>query len=460
MIKKRIDHTSLSLNSFIHRIKKFSLILVIFVVLFIYFIIYRPMYSNLKDSRLEVFDQISHLNYHTAETIITNSITSAKSLSSRSMIKTAIDDYFSGIINYKELQDFTLDKYSEGAKAIDNIILANRYVDKELLVSYNNSSYDLDLSSSLYIPESVSDIMTDIVTTDNYIIARIISPITSNDKILGYDLIIYDLTSILNELNDTDVSVTFSDYNSSSKLLEASEILIKTDEYILLQKDNYFYSSGYIKNNIYLITSQSQVSLFKPLMDHTMYMIVLGGVFFILFLIFSYMYIVRFINNSMEDLEDSRESYKKIAYIDFLTKAYSRTYLNIWNSTLRNSYSEYILIMIDLDKFKKINDKYGHKTGDDVLSKISSIIMNSIRNNDFLFRYGGDEFVLILSDISEELAIARLHDISAKAMNSTIIDEGISLSYGIYTLEPGKSLDLALNEADKNMYKNKKNGVQ
>jgi diguanylate cyclase (GGDEF)-like protein len=59
--------------------------------------------------------------------------------------------------------------------------------------------------------------------------------------------------------------------------------------------------------------------------------------------------------------------------------------------------------MIDIDDFKKINDKFGHDYGDKILMEFSEIVFKHIRRSDHIFRYGGDEFVLFLNDVNEEI---------------------------------------------------------
>jgi diguanylate cyclase (GGDEF)-like protein len=69
-----------------------------------------------------------------------------------------------------------------------------------------------------------------------------------------------------------------------------------------------------------------------------------------------------------------------------------------------NEGAEYAIIMLDVDKFKSINDLFGHNLGDSVLKNIASSIQNSIRSEDYAFRFGGDEFLIILPDVNQETA--------------------------------------------------------
>jgi len=120
------------------------------------------------------------------------------------------------------------------------------------------------------------------------------------------------------------------------------------------------------------------------------------------------------------------------------------------------------LIMADLDFFKKVNDQYGHLTGDEVLKGVASRIRQSLRGTDIVGRYGGEEFIILLIDKSEQQAgqIAeriRTHVVSGpiKANGSEI---AISLSQGLATAVTGDSVESLIERADQALYEAKANG--
>ena len=95
-------------------------------------------------------------------------------------------------------------------------------------------------------------------------------------------------------------------------------------------------------------------------------------------------------------------------YCDGLTKAYNRRYLD---EKIYDDKSITAVAMIDLDRFKDINDRYGHHIGDKVLKKTVEVIKNGIRDKDALIRYGGDEFVILFVDIPLHIIERRLNQI-------------------------------------------------
>jgi diguanylate cyclase (GGDEF)-like protein len=123
------------------------------------------------------------------------------------------------------------------------------------------------------------------------------------------------------------------------------------------------------------------------------------------------------------------------------------------------------LVFFDLNKFKLINDTFGHAEGDTVLIAFSDHMINTFRNSDVIGRLGGDEFAVLLTDTSLEHAkktIARFRD-SIKSLNKkSTLDYEISFSEGIVEIDHEKniSLDSLLNQADSLMYNKKTSNPQ
>lgn len=113
-------------------------------------------------------------------------------------------------------------------------------------------------------------------------------------------------------------------------------------------------------------------------------------------------------------------------------------------------------VFIDLDDFKDINDKYGHKFGDEILIKFSQLILNTVRNKDRVYRYGGDEFIILLTGISTEIGIKIVERIYDATQN---FEPKISFSAGLSTCEEVvNSYKEIIEIADRKMYLSKKQG--
>lgn len=150
---------------------------------------------------------------------------------------------------------------------------------------------------------------------------------------------------------------------------------------------------------------------------------------------------------------------------DKLTGLYNRLYFNEMFEYYVNKYNRtkkpFSMMIIDIDNFKKINDTYGHATGDSVLKKLGQTINKSIRNLDIAFRYGGEEFVIIFPNTDLYHAFNAAERIRENVSKNIIIDlKSITISGGIgeykgeKPIEFFKKIDKALYEA-KNSGKNK-----
>jgi diguanylate cyclase (GGDEF)-like protein len=116
-------------------------------------------------------------------------------------------------------------------------------------------------------------------------------------------------------------------------------------------------------------------------------------------------------------------------------------------------------LLIDLDRFKQVNTRFGHLTGDFVLTEIATLLRGSIRGTDVAIRYGGDEFLIALANTNAAGAatvVNRIQDFLKEWNQSSNLDDfTISLSIGMAEWTDGKTLDEVLDLADRNMYEEK-----
>ena len=153
------------------------------------------------------------------------------------------------------------------------------------------------------------------------------------------------------------------------------------------------------------------------------------------------------------------KGYQDKLYIDPVTGVYNRRY---FEDEIRNMQNSAGVAMIDLDYFKLYNDIYGHDMGDQVLCIVADVIKNCIRKTDKLIRYGGDEFLLILSDMVRGTLRGKLLQIQEAIENATIPNcprLKLTASIGGVISEDGK-IDEAIAKADQLMYKAKDHKAQ
>ena len=153
------------------------------------------------------------------------------------------------------------------------------------------------------------------------------------------------------------------------------------------------------------------------------------------------------------------KGYQDKLYIDPVTGVYNRRY---FEDEIRNMQNSAGVAMIDLDDFKLYNDIYGHDMGDQVLCIVADVIKNCIRKTDKLIRYGGDEFLLILSDMVRGTLRGKLLQIQEAIENATIPNcprLKLTASIGGVISEDGQ-IDEAIAKADQLMYKAKDHKAQ
>lgn len=158
------------------------------------------------------------------------------------------------------------------------------------------------------------------------------------------------------------------------------------------------------------------------------------------------------LKNKIQLLIDERNKLLETNKTDSLTGAYNRR-------ILKNVDEYSVVVLCDIDDFKNINDKYGHDIGDRVLKAVTKVLMDNTISSDVVCRYGGDEFLIIFKNNSQEFVIERMNVISEIIDNSfRNLNIEVSISVGISTYKNGKSLDDVIKEADIALYNSKGNG--
>jgi len=169
----------------------------------------------------------------------------------------------------------------------------------------------------------------------------------------------------------------------------------------------------------------------------------------------------------MQQSSANQEELERLANFDSLTGLYNRrAILRRLDEEIKhaNRYREELsLSMVDIDHFKKVNDQYGHLTGDDVLEKLATLLRQNIRGPDSVGRYGGEEFIIILSkaDLSAALVVAeriRKAIEMAEMKDSEGSVFGITVSLGLSSYRPGEDKYSLISRADDALYKAKENG--
>lgn len=171
-----------------------------------------------------------------------------------------------------------------------------------------------------------------------------------------------------------------------------------------------------------------------------------------------------------EELEIANLKLYELSCTDALTAVFNRRHFNTSLDAEVSRFHRYgtpvSLILVDVDHFKSVNDRFGHTVGDSVLRDIADTLRNVVRKADIVARYGGEELAVILSNTGEGGAVILAERLRSAVEDLDHRDQGgasfrTTASFGVASLEPGEtgvSADALLSRADEALYVSKKTG--
>ena len=175
---------------------------------------------------------------------------------------------------------------------------------------------------------------------------------------------------------------------------------------------------------------------------------------------------VEALSKKVKKLEAELEEAKKESKEDFLTKLYNKRALTEFMELKEAEYKRYernyAIVMFDLDHFKAVNDTFGHEAGDAVLSAFAKILKKEARSVDIVGRFGGEEFLALLSDTDTQGGVTFAKKVIKHVEKSRFMYKGnrikVTVSAGVSERKKHVSLQATINSADEYLYIAKKNG--
>jgi len=172
------------------------------------------------------------------------------------------------------------------------------------------------------------------------------------------------------------------------------------------------------------------------------------------------------LSKRVKKLEAELEEAKKESKEDFLTKLYNKRALDEFMELKEAEYKRYehnyVVVMFDIDHFKKVNDTYGHEAGDAVLAAFAKILKNDVRSVDIIGRFGGEEFLALLSNTDTKGGVVFANKVRQHVEKSRFMYKGnrikVTVSAGVSERKNHISLQATINSADEYLYEAKKNG--
>jgi len=166
----------------------------------------------------------------------------------------------------------------------------------------------------------------------------------------------------------------------------------------------------------------------------------------------------------VQELEDKKKKLQEMAVTDSLTGLYNHRHIFERLEEMvenKNRYGRPVaIVMFDIDRFKSVNDNYGHQEGDKILAGIGKFLKKRLRKGDIIGRYGGEEFMLILPEAKLKKAVVFVEKLRNEIQIMQFSDKAqkITLSGGCVEIETGETASHALSRADTLLYKAKESG--
>ena len=471
-------------------IRSLIIILVLFLCTFI--LINKIVYDKMKAQNVQQVIMNAKLMNFQISNVFEDNIVILKQM-----------EYNGELIQYirevKTKEDITKHKLYEKVRSIlrkieesnQNIYLAwlanetaNFYIDSNGIIS--DEVYNVTIrpwykiattSQKIEFTQPYSDYAT------NEVAISCIKAVRENDRIVGFisvDISLQDLPKIMEKyiIGENGMNILMSDSGTVvfSKQKDRNTRFITTaqlEPYIeKIKANNQEYIEVSINDKEYFLTYNTievnnwkiaqlidKEEIMKPFSD---YMKIIIQIFLLSIIILLFIIVLNINENRNIERKLKRE-----AVTDFLTQINNRKYFfeNVEHilKTSPNLLEKCALFMIDIDSFKSINDTFGHDTGDLVLKNLAETLKQSIRNNDLLCRFGGDEFALLMVDITKEQAIIVANRIQNAVRGTTIYNENVELKYSIsmgLSFYSGKNFDIKalIKVADEFLYEAKNRG--
>ncbi|WP_041644077.1 diguanylate cyclase [Azoarcus olearius] len=158
------------------------------------------------------------------------------------------------------------------------------------------------------------------------------------------------------------------------------------------------------------------------------------------------------------DLESGKDALTQLLNRRFLPAILTRE-----TEIARNQHKSFALLLVDVDHFKQINDVHGHDAGDRVLQQIASLLLNTVRSGDFVFRYGGEEFLVLLVEVDRQHAARVAEKIRQRVQQETFLlpdsrQLQVTASVGVALHDGHPDYQRLINQADDALYRAKTGG--
>lgn len=442
------------MDGLLKRIKIFLITFITLLSLLTIFGIYSPLSSTIEHEKRVNFITAAEIYRDSVKNSITSAFQDANVVASNYDTKQHMISYWEGTKTQAELTAYFELAFPNNMALYDKVVYAEIGTNQFKVAQYGTAIETYEYPSivlNYYGHTLLKDNQKDIL--------RITYPITMQFTTIGYVVMYFEINTTPT-LNENLVMQLYANDEALREVYTKAEEIIVEGHRLYLHADHTDYIGAYPGNQIFYVISIQNIHLYGQSNSFAKYTILaLVLIIFIAFIVFNTT-VYRKAEKLVTDTNIEKEEILQIADVDSLTGAFSRSYFDRYAASFHRRHDAQwtaSLIMIDFDNLKSINDTHGHLAGDTVLKTIVQLINDSLRVNDLIFRFGGDEFIVILEDCELELAekIAnRLSNDIIKA--SEQLPYAVSISYGIAILDYDSDLMKVIHEADLKMYLDKK----
>lgn len=429
-----------------------------------YLILYKPLYAEFRKLTLDNFMLAAGAITDGAEGCISRCEEGASALSSRTMIRKAILSYREGTIDFEQLRLVTSEPFRDGARVLDHLVGVARIVDGRLLV---RSGVVFPIKPETTFGIQKMELKFEFPDTPNRLERAtgltIVSPILEGTAILGYDVARFELQGLARQVvGDKGIELSIISGTVAASLREGTGEPYRSRAEELVHWDTRIgYSREIGETGAYTLAETSCDTLFS---DGAAFAIINLSRFLTILLVLlggSNLFIMVTLRRLLSGVERSRDAYREYATHDPLTGLLTRRFLELWSESELPSIREgYCIVMIDLDRFKEINDTLGHEAGDRALKHLASHLQAAIRSQDLAIRQGGDEFLLWLRGIGEGQARTVMERFEARLAEAPFEGTRLGVSWGLCEVSATENAGIttfarAVRRADERMYESK-----
>jgi len=441
---------------------RFKILMAIFFILVILiscFTIYLPMRDELKKNSIEKFVLTAKSNDLVISQYIERCVDSVDNLLSKHIIESNIDQYEKGVIDREQLKATLSALYLKELESIKDVVAAKRVLENQEIMSYGRIS-DFKNPKQYNSQKTLYDV--DFQGIDLLII--VYSPIKYEGKVLGYDIVYFDMNPILRSINNGDMKTFVLNADEAETRMEKKLDHLNMKDVKTIEDGNFIGYLYSIKDtDKFLYTRIPKSTIFSSI-DKVTRLYSIGLVIIVFaFVIFTAWITDKNTKKAVNKYQKSIQKYREYAIKDSLTEVYSRFFIDSWISgnimdseLISKMVGVNYIIFIDIDNFKSINDRYGHVVGDRAIKRLAQILKSSVRDEDLVVRYGGDEFLILLKNTNRQVAEKILDRIMNTLRELDEFEFSLTISGGIEELKDIHGIVESLKSADDKMYNSKK----